>query len=400
MRLLGLCSVDLFASRLNTQLPLYELETRPLCNGNRCIHSQLDRLPGLCVSTILPNREVSTEDLSRESNNSFNCPSLANSSVVPPATRDVSPVTDTIAQPQGTSAGSIQSNPPSACQQTTATSHLESIRRAHSDSGILIRASEIISAGWRKGTNTTLPTKWSGWCNARGLNPFSCDVKHFLDFLSKLFNSGLQHRSINVIRSAVSITHKKIDGVVIGQHPLVSRLMRGVYNLRPPKPRYSVTWDVDAVVHYITNMGDNSNLLMALVVASRVSELQALDLRFRVHKPDGVLFRLTGPTKTQKVGSPPKEWFFGAFLEKQLCVVDCLKHYEEATRSHRTFESDSQPLFLSYIKPYKPVTSQRITHWIKDILCEAGVDTQTGYVCLSFGLPLRISCSQGFEFYQ
>ena len=33
------------------------------------------------------------------------------------------------------------------------------------------------------------------------------------------------------------------------------------------------------------------------------------------------------------------------------------------------------PLFISYIKPHKPIASQRIAHWIKDMLAEAGVDT-------------------------
>ena len=99
------------------------------------------------------------------------------------------------------------------------------------------------------------------------------------------------------------MTHEKVEGVPIGQHPLVTRLMKGVYNLRPPKPRYTYTWDVDMVTQYIAEMGENANLtlkklsqklalLMALVVASWTSELQALDLRFRVYRPNGVLFHV------------------------------------------------------------------------------------------------------------
>ena len=65
-------------------------------------------------------------------------------------------------------------------------------------------------------------------------------------------------------------------------------------------------------------------LLMALVLASRTSELQALHLRFRVYRPNGVLFRLTGIAKTQRVGSSPKERFFGAFSDKQLCAPQIL----------------------------------------------------------------------------
>ena len=70
----------------------------------------------------------------------------------------------------------------------------------------------------------------------------------------------------------------------------------GSINLRPPKPRYSSTWDVDRVVCYISSMGQNTDLsrkqlnqklalLMVLVVASQTS-----DLRFHMSKPDGVMF--------------------------------------------------------------------------------------------------------------
>ena len=119
---------------------------------------------------------------------------------------------------------------------------------------LTLRPSDIITAGWRRGTNSAYQSgwvKWNGWCDARRLNPVSCSVQHFLEFLTKVFYSGLQHHTINVVRSAVSMTHEKVEGVPIGQHPLVTRLMKGVYNLRPPKPRYTYTWDLDMVTQYI-----------------------------------------------------------------------------------------------------------------------------------------------------
>ena len=86
------------------------------------------------------------------------------------------------------------------------------------------------------------------------------------------------------------MTHDQVEGVPIGQHPLVTRLLKGVYNLRPPQPRYSDTWNVDMVIRHLQSLGNNSKLtlkvlgqklalLMALVEASRSSELHALDVR-------------------------------------------------------------------------------------------------------------------------
>lgn len=67
---------------------------------------------------------------------------------------------------------------------------------------------------------------------------------------------------------------------------------------------------------------------------------------------------------------------FGAFSsDSRLCVARCLQQYEAVTLKHRKSVPDSlQPLFLSYIKPHKPVTSQRLANWLKEGLGGAGID--------------------------
>ena len=119
------------------------------------------------------------------------------------------------------------------------------------------------------------------------------------------------------------MTHNQVDGVPLGQHPLVSRLSKGMYNSRPPQPRYTRTWDVDIVTRYLSSLGYNNALslkqlshklaiLMAVVGANRVSELQALDLRFRLHRPDGIHFKLPSLGKKITVGAPPRLIIFEA----------------------------------------------------------------------------------------
>jgi len=170
--------------------------------------------------------------------------------------------------------------------------------------------------------------------------------------------------------------------------PLVSRLLKGIYNSRPPQPRYSTTWNVDVVVRLIQVKGDNDALplkllgqklvlLMALVASSRVSVLQDLDLRYRIYRPEGVAFTVPTLGKKRTVGAPPREVFFGAFPDNDcLCVVKCLRRYESVTQQHRRKEvGGPRPLFLSYIKPHNPVASQCLSRWIEEILGKAGIDT-------------------------
>ena len=87
------------------------------------------------------------------------------------------------------------------------------------------------------------------------------------------------------------MTHKQIKEVPPGQHPLVCRLLMGIYYKRPPQPQYTSTWKVNVVSQFLSSTGNNEDLLwkcpsqklallMALVQGSWTSELQALDLRF------------------------------------------------------------------------------------------------------------------------
>ncbi len=53
------------------------------------------------------------------------------------------------------------------------------------------------------------------------------------------FNDGKAYRSINVYGSALSAVLPLVDTCKIGSHPLVSKLLKEMFNLRPPQPRYS-----------------------------------------------------------------------------------------------------------------------------------------------------------------
>ena len=279
-----------------------ELAPRSLCSSNRCFSDILAGRTRICLPPFLFGRQMPHEGTTRRMYNSPDCPNMEHPAVVPSPTGAAHRLSITSAVTQDALTGSIQQAPPNDVEEPASASRLETVRASHSAGGISTRASALITSGWSKGTNATYQSgwnRWHRWCDERDINPLSCDIKFFLDFLAELFDQGLQHRSINTIRSAVSMTHSQLEGVPIGQHPLVTRLLKGVYNLRPPMPRYSSTWDVGMVTKYLTSLGRNEDLplkrlsqklalLMALVEACRTSELKALDLRFKVLKPEGV----------------------------------------------------------------------------------------------------------------
>lgn len=219
-------------------------------------------------------------------------------------------------------------------------------------------------------------------------DPISAPINLVLEFLTDLYDEGKQYRTINTARSAISMTHDQVDGLKVGQHPLMIRFFRGIFNSRPPAPRYSETWDVDKVLVYIQSLPDNGQLslqslthklamLFALSNADRCSELASLDLRFRSVTSEGVRFVIPGLTKTRRSG-PPKEAYYPSFTEdRRLCPVVTLNAYEQRTNEVRS-KTDQEPqlLFISVRRPYTPVKPATIGHWIQKVMTQAGIDTK------------------------
>jgi len=63
-------------------------------------------------------------------------------------------------------------------------------------------------------------------------------------------------------------------------------------------------------------------LLMALVASNRVSELQALDLRYHIYWAEGVVFTMSTLGKKRTIGAPPNRGrCLVPFLKMIICVL-------------------------------------------------------------------------------
>ena len=133
---------------------------------------------------------------------------------------------------RASSDGHGRSSPPSC---------LVHIRESYHSRGFSEGVIKMFSKSWRGSTVSAYASvwrQWSSWC-AAVLRPISAPVSDILDFLLEQFDAGKQYRTINILRSAISLTHSEVDGVQVGQHPLVTRFLKGVFNNRPPTPRSS-----------------------------------------------------------------------------------------------------------------------------------------------------------------
>jgi hypothetical protein len=49
----------------------------------------------------------------------------------------------------------------------------------------------------------------------------------------------------------LSMTVEKIEGFEVGKHPLVVRIMRGIFSSKPPSAKYSSFLDMNVVLNYL-----------------------------------------------------------------------------------------------------------------------------------------------------
>ncbi|KAM4795634.1 uncharacterized protein WCC33_000698 [Rhinophrynus dorsalis] len=190
---------------------------------------------------------------------------------------------------------------------------------------------------------------------------------------------GKAYRMINTYRSAISAGHDIVDGFPVGQHALVCRLLRGIRLTRPPQSRYSTLWNVNDVLHFLEKWPPNDllslkqlsaklTMLLCLISFKRVSDVKALDISSRSYVPSGVQFTLCRRTKTNV-----RKVFYPSFADRpQLCVVRCLQVYEHRTASLRNFTFPQ--LLISFRRPYLPVSAATLARWVRWLMQLAGID--------------------------
>ena len=266
------------------------------------------------------------------------------------------------------------------------------LRSTFSSLGLSSEASELLLSSWRSKTNqsyNSLCSKWISWCQPRDRNPFEGPVGDVVKFLVELQSQGYKYHSLNSYRSAISSIHSKVEGHPVGEHPLVSRVLKGAYNTRPPLPHYNTFWDVGVVLQYIKSLGDNSSLtlcqlsiktamLLALTRPSRSVELANLDISTGTYVASGVIFKPLHLSKQSRASRPMEDFFFPELSQdSSLFPVRTLRAYEsQMTEFRNSNENTTQSkLFLSWIGKHTPVTSSTIARWLRTCLLEAGINT-------------------------
>lgn len=227
------------------------------------------------------------------------------------------------------------------------------------------------------------------FCSEGSHDPLHPTVRAVLSFLHSLFKNGLSYSALNTARSAVSNIDMNDsvspDHTPVGKHFLVCRYLKGVFNKLKPVPKYNNIWPVDTVLDYLSLFWplDQISLkeltlklvmLIALTTGQRCQTLTFLDTseQYMQRNEECFNFALTEHLKQDKPGKVFGNLRLYKYPVRELCVYETLDYYLRATEKLRS----SSKLLVSYIKPYRAVTSATIGRWLKTLLGQAGIDTE------------------------
>ena len=364
---------------------LCQLATGPGSSSSGCTESSRSHVGGcVSISPILPGGFLpEVHQQAQDSSSGLDSTSLAQSTLLSHSVVNaggnplVSSVPSTATHQ---SSGSVSSSP-----GQTGISRVDYLRQSVRHQGLSENATTLWLSSWRQATNSSYDSAWRiwvRWCQQRSFSPMAGHPPVVANFLADQYSEGKQYRTINSYRSALSSTLPVAQSGPIGQTTLVKRLMTGIYNARPPQPRYSQSWKVSTVLSSLKSWGSTPDLskmqlsqklamLLALTKAPRSSELRGLSLKHMRHLPDGVVFELTCLTKTQRPGSAPKTFTVSSFSDDSLlCPLACLMEYISKTAPVRS--ESNQALFISTRHPFQPVSSSTIARWLKEVIAAAG----------------------------
>ena len=113
-------------------------------------------------------------------------------------------------------------------------------------------------------------------------------------------------------------------------------------------------------------------MLIALVSSQRGQTLHMLDIGCMKEVPNGFEFLLTEHVKQSRPGYRAPSVVLETYpADSSLGVFTCLKEYLKRTKPLRGAERK-----FSFIKPYKQVSRETISRWIRLVMELAGVDTK------------------------
>nr|CAH7750589.1 unnamed protein product [Callosobruchus chinensis] len=174
--------------------------------------------------------------------------------------------------------------------------------------GVPEEAIPIVMASITEGTLNQYDTcyrKWWDFCKKLNLDPLTANLKSHLIFFKEQMDNELSYSSLNTYRAALNlIIHQSSN-----DDKILKRYWKGVYNIRPPKPKYQSTWDPQPVLSFLKGLNPLDSLslelltkklvmLLALSSGHKVQTLSKISLNNIIKFEDRIEIKISKRIKT------------------------------------------------------------------------------------------------------
>ena len=192
--------------------------------SKRCFPTKFVPQKSLCFSPILHDPKGSEQTPQRKSTNDDPCNSiLAITTVVARSNENVHTTTKFIDLEERSFKKSKERNLSSCPKQNLKISGMDGLRGVGLQTeGVSKEASKLMIKSRRSSSNSNYKSacgKWASWLAERKIDQFCSNINQIPEFLSRLFQNGVQYRTINNYRSAISAFHDHIQGRPVGDTP-------------------------------------------------------------------------------------------------------------------------------------------------------------------------------------
>ena len=170
---------------------------------------------------------------------------------------------------------------------------------------------------------------------------------------------------------------------MLGDHPIISRFMKGIFNSLPITPVKRNVWNPHTVLHFfktdwpnretltLKQLSQKVTMLLLLVSAQRAQTIIALDIDQMILEETKVTFVINKLLKTSKPSQLPQPLVFHAYdHDERLCIVRHVKEYLHRTGSIRT----STQLLIKCCKPFSAIVTDTLRRWVRDVMTLAGIE--------------------------
>ena len=257
-------------------------------------------------------------------------------------------------------------------------------------------ARKILDSRIRKSTRDKYTVYWKQFkrfCVKFNKKPQEMEVDSIVNFFAELYDREKSFSVINTAKLAISHHLSFPPYKHLSEHPLVDNFFKGLFNLKPPKPKLSFTWDVNRMFTHFNSLETNDKLsdkdlsqklcmLLLLIGGQRVNTIYNFTVDRMIMTDVAVSFAPGQVLKHSRKGKKLDTFIYRAYnANKKLCVLDCLTEYMR--RRTPRVDKSCNSLLITYGKPFRMASADTIRRWIKDLFTTCKIYDFSAHSCRS-----------------